>query len=113
MSIDTTARLDAINAMFEDCIPEASADSVRARSALCYGLGAVANITALCIAFSCSSFWMGFLVYTVMSLLLALIAAAAALALNYYISDDKFEAAGAAMGNAWNKVTGFFTSSKE
>lgn len=110
MSIDTTARLEQLNAMFEADFPEASADSVRARTALCYGLGAVANITAMCIAFSCSGFWMGFLVYVVVGLLLALIAAAAALALNYYVSDDTFEAAGAAMGNAWNKVTGLFTS---
>ena len=105
----TTTRIDDIAAMFAADMPEASADSVRARTALCYGLGTVANITAMCIAFSCSGFWIGFITYVVVGLLLALIAAAASLALNYYISDDKFEAAGAAMGSAWNKVTGLFT----
>ena len=115
MSTNTTSTLnntpsyEAFAALFAD-IPEASKESQLGRTAVIYGLGAVANIAAMCIAFSCSSFWMGFLIYIVVGLLLALLAAAISLALNLYVADEKFEALGTSLGNAYNTVTGWFTS---
>ncbi len=111
MSTTTTPsglNLDALNAMFT--IPEASEDSVRGRTVVMYSTAVVSNCIAATIAFSaCSSFWMGFITYTLLALLIGLIASALLLWANVSVSDDKFEAIGRAAGSAYNTVTGWFT----
>jgi len=111
MSTTTTPsgiNLDALNAMF--AIPEASEDSVRGRTVVMYTTAVVSNCIAATIAFSaCSSFWMGFITYTLLALIIGLIAAALLLWANLTVSDDKFEAIGRTAGNAYSTVTGWFT----
>lgn len=113
MSTTTTpsginASMEAITALFGNIEPVSEASQL-GRDVTMYGVGTVGAMITMVLAFSCSGFWLGFITFVLVGILMAIISALCILALNYYVSDDKFEALGASLGNAYSTVTGWFT----
>lgn len=102
------ASMEAITALFGNVEPVSEASQL-GRDATMYGVGTVGTMITMVLAFSCSGFWLGFIAFVLVGLLMAIISALSILALNYYVSDEKFEALGTTLGNAYSTVTGWFS----
>lgn len=89
---------------------QAQVDAALGRKIVDYIVVITSQVIAMTLAFCCSSFWLGLLIYIVCGLLLAVLAAVAVLYLGFFVTDDKFEGLGRSVGGVVNTVTGWFAS---
>jgi MFS family permease len=88
---------------------QAQVDALLGRKIVNYVIAITVQCISLTLAFCCSSFWLGFLVYIVVGLLIGLLAVVGMLYLAMFVSDDSFEALGAKAGSLVSTVTGWFS----
>lgn len=95
--------------MNTDTCTQAQVDAALGRKIIDYVMVITSQVIAMTLAFCCSSFWLGLLVYIVVGLLLAVLALVACLYFGFFVSDEKFEGLGHMVGNTVNTVTGWFS----
>jgi hypothetical protein len=85
-----------------------SEDFTRGVQVIQYVTGVAFHIASIALACSLASGWVAFLLYFVLSILGALLAMMASMAIVYALSVERIESIGEVTGKAWGKVTGLF-----
>lgn len=92
---------------------QAQVDAALGRKLVNYIVVITSQVIAASLAFCCSSFWLGLLIYVVVGLLLAALALIGIFYMGMFVQDESFEAFGNKVGSALGTVRGWFSRKEE